>query len=258
MKQTKIVNGTDIDKFLKVVNGFVLPEKKKEKFNFFCSITNRNTNIPFGAGSYIGNNIIITAAHVMFKQNINNLVVRFNKKNLRHGGKVFGIKSVKIHPRYDNDTINNDIAIIYLHEDISKHNINQIYLPTPELYNYIYKKNRECVIMGYGKDNFNGNLTNKLQCSLINIMNINQTRLPPSWVNQNMVIAGDYNDLNDPTDNEDSCQGDSGGPMFGNYGKNRTPILIGIVSWGVGCAWDGFPGVYTKVGNYVKWVYKNI
>ena len=29
MKQTKIVNGTDIDKFLKVVNGFVLTEKKK-------------------------------------------------------------------------------------------------------------------------------------------------------------------------------------------------------------------------------------
>lgn len=256
--EKRIVNGTDIDNFLKIVNGFVLPERKKEKFNFFCSLTNRNSNIPYGAGSYIGKNIIITAAHVVYNVNPNNIVVRFEKKNLRHRGRVFRIKKIKLHPRYNNNNLNNDIAILYLHEDLRKYKINQIYLPTPELYNFIYKKNRECVIMGYGKDNFNGNLTNKLQCSLINVMNIEQTRLPSSWVNQNMVIAGDYNDPNNPNDNEDSCQGDSGGPMFGNYGRNKTPILIGLTSWGVGCAWDGFPGIYTKVGNYVNWIYKNI
>ncbi len=55
-----------------------------------------------------------------------------------------------------------------------------------------------------------------------------------------MVCAG-Y-----PQGGVDTCQGDSGGPLIAG-GK-----LIGITSWGYGCADPGNPGVYTRVSTYAS------
>jgi trypsin len=46
----------------------------------------------------------------------------------------------------------------------------------------------------------------------------------------------------------DSCQGDSGGPLFGDLADGRQ-VQVGIVSYGLGCATPGFPGVYGEVNN---------
>ncbi|XP_039654443.1 anionic trypsin-like [Perca fluviatilis] len=61
-------------------------------------------------------------------------------------------------------------------------------------------------------------------------------------ITKNMVCAGSL------YGGKDSCQGDSGGPLVCN-GKYE-----GIVSWGIGCADAYYPGVYTKVRNYLGWI----
>ncbi|KAK9524285.1 hypothetical protein VZT92_018135 [Zoarces viviparus] len=52
---------------------------------------------------------------------------------------------------------------------------------------------------------------------------------------------------------EDSCKGDSGGPLVTEYKK--TAFLLGIVSWGKGCARPGNYGIYTRVSNYLDWIH---
>lgn len=66
-----------------------------------------------------------------------------------------------------------------------------------------------------------------------------------SYISSEMICAG-YT-----SGGIDACQGDSGGPLFRRDASNRW-VLVGITSWGHGCARSGYPGVYTQVSTFAQ------
>lgn len=49
---------------------------------------------------------------------------------------------------------------------------------------------------------------------------------------------------------EDACQGDSGGPLY----DKENDTLVGITSWGTGCALAAYPGVYSRIADEWDWI----
>lgn len=66
------------------------------------------------------------------------------------------------------------------------------------------------------------------------------------------VISGDMMCAASP--GKDSCQGDSGGPLY----DAQNEKLVGIVSWGRGCAREGYPGVYARISHQWEWIKETI
>lgn len=107
---------------------------------------------------------------------------------------------------------------------------------------------------GWGKTSVVGSVSNKLNnvqvklydasaCSFISLYHGIR-----DW--SNYLCAGELEG------GKDSCQGDSGGPLFikEKNGHRQKFVLIGITSFGIGCAEPGLAGVYTKVGSYLSWI----
>ncbi|XP_065440954.1 anionic trypsin-like isoform X2 [Chrysemys picta bellii] len=105
-----------------------------------------------------------------------------------------------------------------------------------------------CLISGWGNTLSSGsNYPELLQCLDAPVLTDAEcSGAYPGQTTTNMICVGFLEG------GKDSCQGDSGGPVV------CGGELQGIVSWGIGCAMQGYPGVYTKVCNYVDWIEETI
>lgn len=74
-----------------------------------------------------------------------------------------------------------------------------------------------------------------------------------SYVSLHMLCAGVSGG------GKDACQGDSGGPLvLPTPGNPSVPLLVGVTSWGNGCAQNGYPGLWSRVSSYYPWITKTM
>jgi secreted trypsin-like serine protease len=162
------------------------------------------------------------------------------------------ISKIIMHADYDSEhNLRNDIALLKVSNpfDLSSSSlmpINSVCLPQSGLEVFGH-----ATVSGWGKLSESGGLSDTLRAVNVTVMGDSECRtFYGQRIQKKMVCAGYI------YGGKDACQGDSGGPLVQKV--NGRYNLIGVVSWGIGCARAESPGVYTQVSQYIDWIHRVI
>ncbi|XP_043829201.1 LOW QUALITY PROTEIN: plasma kallikrein [Dromiciops gliroides] len=201
-------------------------------------------------GSIIGKQWVITAAHcfddLSSPDNWRIYTGILNQSEIQADTPFSRAKKIIIHPQYEISETRHDIALIKLEVPMNFTGLQKsICLPLKEDSNMPYTN---CWVTGWGFNQENGEIQNTLQKARIPLIPIEECREKyiKYKVTDQMICAG-YKE-----GGKDACKGDSGGPLSCEY--MGIWQLVGITSWGDGCAKKDHPGVYTKVNTYLDWI----
>lgn len=163
-----------------------------------------------------------------------------------HDGQFVDIRSTIRHPEYEASRLSHDVMIFEL-EDVAD-------------YDYVVLDDRTIsegrfTALGFG-DTDEGSildLAKELQEAEMEYVDNEACDAGHGYsgeVTDDMMCVGGGD--------KDSCIGDSGGPLI-KKGKNmKEDKLVGLVSWGRGCAEEGVPGVYVRISYFYDWIVETV
>lgn len=185
--------------------------------------------------------LVLTAAHcVPESENLTGYTMYAGRSALTSGGErlSFAAGDVHVAPSYDDDTKVDDWALVEL---AVAARATPLPLAAPDETN-AWDASSPVVVSGFGHTSENGQVSSTLREVTVPV----QADLTCaatyglSFDAATMLCAGPL------TGGQDSCGGDSGGPLRATT-DTGLPRLVGLVSWGEGCARVGKPGVYTRL-----------
>ncbi|XP_054986436.1 transmembrane protease serine 5 isoform X2 [Sorex araneus] len=205
-------------------------------------------------GSVLGPRWVVTAAHCIHSFRFSRLSswrVYVGLVSLSaiqpHQGAV--VEKIMPHPLYSARNHDYDIALLRLQTPLNfSDSVGAVCLPAEDQH---FPAGSQCWVSGWGHtDPTHTHSSDTLQDAPVPLLSTrlcNSSCVYGGALTARMLCAG-YLD-----GRADACQGDSGGPLVCPDGG--TWRLVGVVSWGRGCAEPNRPGIYAKVAEFLDWIH---
>lgn len=201
----------------------------------------------FCAGVAVGPRTVVTAAHCFgqealgvsdWKQLTDLRVIEGRTDLSGSAGEELKLSDVWVNPAFDSSTNAGDVAVITLDQVLPAGASIAMAQPSDTA---LYKAGTQAQVYGWGDTTGRGDYPNALRTATVSVFADTdcQKAYPGStdgtYLKATMMCAGVQGG------GRDACQGDSGGPLV------VSDRVVGLVSWGSGCALAAYPGVYTRV-----------
>ncbi|XP_017653561.1 transmembrane protease serine 5 isoform X2 [Nannospalax galili] len=162
------------------------------------------------------------------------------------------VEKIIPHPLYSAQNHDYDVALLRLRTPLNfSDTVGAVCLPAKEQH---FPMGLQCWVSGWGHtDPSHTHSSDTLQDTVVPLLSTqlcNSSCMYGGSLTHRMLCAG-YLD-----GRADACQGDSGGPLVCPDGD--TWHLVGVVSWGRGCAEPNHPGVYAKVAEFLDWLHSTM
>ncbi|WP_317494421.1 serine protease [Haloechinothrix sp. LS1_15] len=189
-------------------------------------------------GTLIARDTVVTAAHCVANVPRRGFHVVAGRQDTRSDeGTERQVERVWIPEDYRSVRDGSDLAVLTLERPVSHRGIDY----ARQGQGHLYAEGTMGTIYGWGRTSEGGSSAHRLRAADVPIRpHADCERAYDDYDRDSMVCAG-Y-----PEGGVDACQGDSGGPLI------VDGTLVGIISWGEGCARAGKPGVYTDVRPYAE------
>jgi transmembrane serine protease 3 len=207
-----------------------------------------STNFHFCGGSIIDAYHIATAAHC-FDSGPSNVHIQVGTTDVSSpsNGKNYAVSTYKLHPKYatlSSGALVYDVCLLTLASPITfDDSAAAIPFATKE-----YDDGTVFYSSGWGATSEGGDASDQLLWVDLAKYNFDDCLEDSSYDDLekgiNLCAGG--------VEGKDTCQGDSGGPLvFSEHFSDPTDaVLTGVVSFGLGCARAGVPGVYADVKGF--------